>query len=150
MDKFIKVNLAVLVLGLCFLLFYIYQFYEVSQVKHWSRIDAEVTESRTTEYEYMTQGKYTGTSFHKHQDLIFAFTYEISGHQYLSRYFYWIGKSPLDVVSEYPVGFHFRAYYNPNNPSEAAVDSGFASNFFWVISIILFLVGLIGLKQSAT
>jgi hypothetical protein len=147
MDRFIKINSMILALGLFSLAFFLYQVYEVYRVDQWSKIDAVVAESKTVAHDVMTQGRFSGTRFHKHQELVFSFNYMIAGRHYVSDRFGRIGESPLDAVWDYPAGFKFTALYNPINPMEAVVDPGHSNPIFLVISTILVAVGAIGLSQ---
>jgi hypothetical protein len=149
MDRFTKINLIILTLGLCSLAVYLYQVYEIHQVNHWPKTDAEVTQSRITGYDYITQSRY-GSRLHRHQEAIFEFKYEVAGRQYVSKCFCRVGDPPWNAGSDYPVGFHFNAFYNPVDPAEATVDAGVAGDIFLVISCMLFAVGFIGLKQSTS
>jgi hypothetical protein len=149
MRGFIIANSAIVILGLGFLVMYFYWDYEIHQAQKWLKTGAKVTESRIiSDYEYATLGRRTGFSIHKHLELIFSFTYAVSGHQYESHYFYWVGRPNIyDATNDYPVGYEFSAVYNPSDPSEAVVEPGVINGFFLPISIILVIVGLIGLKQ---
>jgi hypothetical protein len=149
-DSFIKINSAILALGLFSLTFFLYQVYEVNQVNHWSKIDAVVAESKTVAYDVVTQSRFSGTRFHKHQELSFSFNYTIAGRRYVSNRFSRIGESPLDAVWDYPVGFHFTALCNPIDSTEAVVDPGHSNPIFLVISNVLVAVGAIGLRQCTS
>jgi Protein of unknown function (DUF3592) len=149
MRQYILINSAIVVLGLGVLAVYLYCDYELHQAEKWLKTDAKVTESRLiTGYEYATQGRRTGFAMHKHLELIFSFKYAVSGHQYVSSNYYWVGSpNGYEATNEYPVGIEFSAYYNPIDPTEAVVEPGLINGLYLPVSIILLIVGLIGLKQ---
>jgi len=70
------------------------------------------------------QGK-LGNHLVRWDDLAFAFTYRVSGREYVSKRFYVLGHPPAHTVgSDFPVGRKFLAKYATASPTMAVVEPG--------------------------
>lgn len=125
---------------------FLFQVYDVHRAAQWPGVDAIVTKSFVTWSQEIAEGKF-GSRVVQARHAFFNFGYEVSGRQYTSANFYWRGETPDDFTTEFPVGHHFRAIYNPKDPTEAAVAAGSVGYGWLIFSVITFGVALVGLIQ---
>ncbi len=116
--------LALFVLGAGSLGFYLWHALAVRKARHWPMTEATVASCQVASRTHLTQGKLGGRVV-RWDDLAFAFTYTVSGREYVSGRFYLMGNpSAQTVAREFPVGRKFLAQYDAAFPATAVVKPG--------------------------
>ena len=116
--------LALCVLGVGSLGFYLWHARAVRKARHWPTTEATVTSCQVASRTNLTQGK-LGNHVVRWDDLAFAFTYTVSGRDYVSGRFYLMGNpSAQTVARDFPVGRKFLAQYDAAFPMTAVVKPG--------------------------
>jgi len=119
-----RLVLAFCVLSASSLGFYLWHAQAVRKAQHWPTTEATVASCQITSGTNLTQGK-LGTRVVRCNDLAFAFTYAVSGRDYVSRRFYLMGHPAAHTVArDFPVGRKFLAQYDPAFPATAVVQPG--------------------------
>lgn len=116
--------LFVFVLGAGSLAFYLWHGYTVRQARSWPTVEATVTSCDVTSVTNITEGRF-GNRLARWDELAFAFSYRVSGRDYISRRFYIVGHPPAHIVAhDFQVGRQFSASYNAISPDMAVVEPG--------------------------
>ncbi len=112
------------ILGALLVALFFWEARAISQFKQWPTTDAVVVKREITVLTNPASSRNPARITHSHV-LSFAFRYEINGHQYLSQRFF-PDAAILDHsdATDYPVGSHFQAHYNPAAPEIAVAESG--------------------------
>jgi hypothetical protein len=135
-----------LVAGALFLCLFLWEDYSIKAFKHWPTTQAIVITREIIVNTNIIEGRF-GNKFVKKSDLYFAFSYQVNGHNFVSKRFFPDAQllEHADAMN-YPVGLHFLAHYNPTAPEIAVVESGSLHYRALMLSIIclgLFTTGLI-------
>lgn len=132
--------LFVFAIGAVFLCHSIWRNHNVIEARRWPATDAIVSSCQITSYTNLVERRW-GNRIERHDEVTFAFTYTVAGHQYVSTRFYPLGQyQPKNwLVRQYQVGRHFAAHYNPNAPEQAVVEPGDLN--FHTLVIAIFILG---------
>jgi len=104
--------------------FYAWHGQAVRHARHWPTTEAIVTSCQITSGTNLIQGQ-LGNELVRWDDLAFAFTYWVSGREYVSKRFYLLGHAPAHMVArDFPVGRKFLARYTADSPTMAVVEPG--------------------------
>jgi hypothetical protein len=134
--------LFVLLVGVGSLAFYLRHAYRIHQVQDWPTVQATVTSCNITAMTNIMQGRLGNRIVHW-DELAFAFSYWVSGREYISRRFYLVGNPPVQIVArDFPVGRQFLARYNASSPDTAVVEPG--PLYYRVLAIAVLCLGLAG------
>jgi hypothetical protein len=128
--------LAFFAIGAGFLGFYLWLGQAVHHARQWSTTEATVTSCQVTSRTKLVQGQ-LGNELVRWDDLEFAFTYSVSGREYVSKRFYLLGHPPAHIVArDFPVGRKFLASYAAASPTMAVVETG---PFYHRLPIVAFV-----------
>ena len=134
--------LFVIVVGVGSLAFYLWHAYAIRQAHRWPTTEATVINCQVTSVTNLIQGK-LGNRVVRDDHLGFAFTYRVSGREYVSRRFYVLGHPPANIVAhDFPVGRRFLASYSASSPDVAVVEPG--PLYFRVLVLAVVFLGLGG------
>jgi hypothetical protein len=136
---------GIAILGVFSLSLYLWTLHNVEQAKTWPVVDAVVTDSHFDTWTAINEGL-TGNRVVRDGQFNFAFDYTNAGRQYTSKSFFaWGQPDSRWVRREYPIGRHFQAFYNPQDPSEAVVDPGTPSDVALGFTIVFFGILVVAL-----
>lgn len=144
-DKIAKwVLLSVFTSGVILLSFFLWHSHAVHRASQWFSVEATVVQSAVTFTTNLVEGR-LGNRVGYNSEVVFSFSYTVSGHEYVSDSFYVFGKPPAGIVHrDFPRGHRFRALYDPNNPARAVVEPGPLRYRPLLLSVICLLLAMAG------
>ena len=140
--------LAFFAIGAGLMGFYLWHGQAVRHARHWPTTEATVTSCQITSGTNLMQGE-LGNKIVRWDDLAFAFTYSVSGREYVSKRFYILGHPPAHVVArDFPVGRRFLASYAAASPTTAVVEPGSPYHRLPIAAFVCFALAATGLVYN--
>lgn len=140
--------LAFFAIGAGFLVFYLWHDRAIRDARNWPTTEATVTSCQVTMGTNLMQGQ-SGNELVRWNDLAFAFTYTVSGRDYVSKRFYILGHPPAHIVArDFPLGRKFLASYAAVSPTMAVVEPGPLYQRLLIAAFICISLGATGIVYN--